>query len=1098
MIKKILNIALAGVFALVLFPKGVRAEGGGSSHLLPPTSHGTVVKKYNLSTYSGFTATDATLEIYQDGYSIVKSNSTTNQMIDGNWIDKAMDAYIASPDAVDITSITLDSDTKIITDTMYAIANNPVFMNQDTSKLEFIDYSKTTPVEWHGYTSIPDSTPDAQMPNAPQFMDRTVKKVIFGPNWSNLILGKSVNGMFANSHIEEVVGFEYLKLRPTDAQYMFAGVKDMKINLSNLDLTHVSNMVNMFNSSNLDFGDLFSRQIVDPQMSAYAFTDYKSNKVIDVTGIRFTETWAIASDTFSNIDVPGMKFDFRTSTAKSLQNALANLPFSIDTTKLPQPPHNQPYTTTVRVLYDHDGYDRNSPIKAQYSQLDFDFSNYNSDYVWNDAVSDSSIIKQPNLQIMKTSSYTKVGTGNRDFGIQSDSQLFTPNDKYTGRWVLKYNSDGSTIPVADRKYATDPTQLSNTDGYWVRETKNPELEPIVGKGRTYETEDSKWTTNSDGSMTYIMKIHDKSIPHYIVEEDSPNYNRTDETFDINGMKVSKAKMEGSNLVADVINETVNKQETRTLTLQKVVDVQDSTTFTFDIHLEGMTGIKKFSNVMFKDGNATVSLLGNEKISMELPKDTKYTITERAVQNWEQVSKTNDTGTLELNTTSVFTNKKTAVPTSTNETDLSIEKSVPDSYKGYNGDNPFPIKVTISGLTPTTEYHYEQYGANYTFTSDENGIAKITDIQISKSSPIKIKVAGADKFKYTVTELKADPTVGYSFTPSYQLYQDDNLIDNVGGKANKDLTTKTYVAETGKVNRLVFTNDIYDLYQFTVTKQLEGDGDSNQKFDFTASITGLKEDDVIKYRGYSDSDYKLLKSQGDLTELNFKLKDGDGLEFYGIPMYAKISITENANKLGYVSNYMDQNGVSTTNDVVGKEMSTPFISGDPNNTYINMGFTNKKVQTITTSKIVTGTQGNKNELFNFKAKLTAEDDSIYTGKIILTRKNGQKEELIPNAENEYTYQMQHGDIMQLSGFDTKIKTIELTEEDNNYSTKVMVVGETPVDSKTITVNVEDSDKHIQFTNNLGFAVPTGITLPIGGAFLLIVGLGIIITRNKGRE
>ena len=89
-------------------------------------------------------------------------------------------------------------------------------------------------------------------------------------------------------------------------------------------------------------------------------------------------------------------------------------------------------------------------------------------------------------------------------------------------------------------------------------------------------------------------------------------------------------------------------------------------------------------------------------------------------------------------------------------------------------------------------------------------------------------------------------------------------------------------------------------------------------------------------------------------------------------------------------------------------------------------------------------------------------------------------------------------MQLSGFTTKIKTIELTEEDNNYSTKAMVVGETPVDSKTITVNIEDADKHIQFTNNLGFAVPTGITLPIGGAFLLIVGLGIIITRNKERD
>lgn len=95
-------------------------------------------------------------------------------------------------------------------------------------------------------------------------------------------------------------------------------------------------------------------------------------------------------------------------------------------------------------------------------------------------------------------------------------------------------------------------------------------------------------------------------------------------------------------------------------------------------------------------------------------------------------------------------------------------------------------------------------------------------------------------------------------------------------------------------------------------------------------------------------------------------------------------------------------------------------------------------------------------------------------------------------------MKHGDIMQLSNFESKIKSVELTEADNEYETTVQEVGKDTVNSKTIMVDVENDDKQVNFTNNLGIDIPTGVALPLGGVALLVVGVLIIITNKKKRE
>lgn len=88
-------------------------------------------------------------------------------------------------------------------------------------------------------------------------------------------------------------------------------------------------------------------------------------------------------------------------------------------------------------------------------------------------------------------------------------------------------------------------------------------------------------------------------------------------------------------------------------------------------------------------------------------------------------------------------------------------------------------------------------------------------------------------------------------------------------------------------------------------------------------------------------------------------------------------------------------------------------------------------------------------------------------------------------------------MQFTGFSSKIKNVELTEKDNAYIT-TMTSENNVVESKTITVDITgDAIKEIKVNNSLGFDVPTGITLPVGG-LLLLVGIGVIyiIKRGKG--
>lgn len=1121
---KLIKFILMVVCVIALLPHSIHAEGG-SSPILPVASHGNVIKKMNLSDFSNGTSTDATLEIYEDGYTVVKSNSTVpqTQKINNVWVVNAIKNYYDGNPTVDMTSLVYDSDTRLLVSSLSKVEGGfwwrfKNFWAKETygpngkivslSKLKEIDLSKTTPITDAGQEENTDST---RINLLNTFSQIGIERLIFGQNWSKIKIG-DISNLFYHSVINEVVGLEYMDIKPTSTENAFSNATIKKIDLSKLDLTSLRYGSRMFDTARVDFKDLFSRQHINNLKSGrYMFSLYVTDEPLDVTGIDLANGGGSGSDyqgMFSALQAPSFKFDFgnacsNTGEGADFSYAFSRLSMQIDTSKLP------------KLIYKPVGYDSNGSGSNifymdmlsynsswwEVYQKSLDLSDYSTDYIGSTNVLDN----QSGVQVIKTSTRTKLhpqygnGLGIGSYSIFDKYVGF--KQVYTGRWLLKYYSDGSVVPESDRKYASTYADFNGIDGYWVREPVEGDNSPTLSGGRIYETEDDKWVTNADGSMTYNMKVFDRKDTHYIVEDENPNYIRTDNTTTVNGKQVSTAVVGKDETTATVVNKYINSTNTevRNLTIRKNVDVEDSTQFIFDVILKHSTlsGIKKINDILFKDGVGTITLMGNKSITLELPKGTEYTITERAVKNWTLTSQENTSGTLNLNAEAVFTNTRDTFPnTSDSVTELNIEKNVPESYKGFNGNNGFQFEITLSNLSPNSTYQYEQYGQTRDFQSDENGLATLK-LSVSKTSPVKIIGNGLSSFKYSIKENAPLAGDTYTYIPSMQVYEDTSLMDNVGGKKGIDFVSKTYTAKTGKINRAVVTNDIYDLYQFNLSKVVEN-SETEEPFDFTVSIKGLKEGDFVYYQIYGESEERKVKYQGEYSEFDVKISNGGGLDMFNIPMYAQVSVIEHANTKGFVSNYQDMNGVMTENTTVGKEMATPYIAGNVNNSYVGYVFYNRKEQTIVTSKTVTGNQGDKYKNFDFNAKFFKEDDSVYNGDVTIVDKYGKKNVLHPNADGQYEFKMGHGDVMQLSGFDTKIKSVEITEADNEYETTIQEVGKDATNGKTITVDVENDDKQVNFTNNLGINIPTGIALPLGGIVLLAVGVVIIVLNKKKRE
>lgn len=437
------------------------------------------------------------------------------------------------------------------------------------------------------------------------------------------------------------------------------------------------------------------------------------------------------------------------------------------------------------------------------------------------------------------------------------------------------------------------------------------------------------------------------------------------------------------------------------------------------------------------------------------------------------------------------------------------------HEGIGFEVPNETEIAFSGLEPNKQYTITSNdGIGTTVSklntdSDGSGIYRMSGVS---TGDITLTIKGVSQLSYSINypQLKS----AYSRHQfNMEVYHNDVLTETVVGERNKGIQSKTYTVNAGSKEKILLKNNFYKAFSSTIIG-----GISDRKVKYTAHITGLEPEDLVFFMpriqtmtlvGASIEDGAIAKTRptnGEVVydfEIGSDIGDIKTMDIYSIPAYAKLTVTQHEVSFDYTPNYQTVANGASDNTVPGIELSTPELGYIDNSTYQTVVFTNMQTQTVVVNKTVEGNQGNRHEQFNFTAKFITDGNTAYTGAVTISKNNGAVEQITPDSNNVYTFKLQHGDTVKLFGFEDFIQTATITEVDNDYQTKVAVNSGQPTDGREATVTIDGNGSniysgYIQYINSKSLIVPTGISLPVGGALFIIVGIGIILIAKKHKQ
>ena len=418
---------------------------------------------------------------------------------------------------------------------------------------------------------------------------------------------------------------------------------------------------------------------------------------------------------------------------------------------------------------------------------------------------------------------------------------------------------------------------------------------------------------------------------------------------------------------------------------------------------------------------------------------------------------------------------------------------------FNGN--LLTNLIVSDLEPNKEYQVDIGSTSGPYTTDNNGTLTVHLYGVNPGKPQHVTIKGVSKLKYSIDYAQfIHPNTRHQ--SDIDVYHDGTLVGTTVGKRNQGVKTGTYTANAGSKEKIVLRDNVYKAFETAIMGGVDGVGDPNQSFQYTVHITGLDPEDTVFFHYMDASGDDNPEVHATNNEIVYDVELGaalhGGVFVYSIPWYAKVTVTQHANNLGYLPNWQTDYEMSN-NTIPGIALSTPEFGheGDTSGDLTVM-FANTKVQTVMVSKTVEGNQGNRYKQFDFNARLTDNNDAEYTGPVSIAKHDGTVEQLSPDENHVYKFTLKHGDTVKLFGFDKVIKNVTITEEDNDYQTKVSHDSEQPVDGKSVTVDIENANANIQYINSKSLIVPTGISLPVGGALFIIVGIGIIFIAKKHKQ
>lgn len=414
------------------------------------------------------------------------------------------------------------------------------------------------------------------------------------------------------------------------------------------------------------------------------------------------------------------------------------------------------------------------------------------------------------------------------------------------------------------------------------------------------------------------------------------------------------------------------------------------------------------------------------------------------------------------------------------------------------------RIVLSGLEPNKTYNMETNDGIGTtvghFTTDSDGGASILVGTIDSDRTITVK--GVSKLSYFVDCPRIVSAYSrYRF--DMEVYHNNALTETVVGERNRGIQSKTYTVNAGSKEKISLKNHVYKAFSSTIS----GGIPNGKKLKYTAHITGLDPEDLVFFmpRFYvGDGPVTTVQSVNGEIVYDFEIGSNDDIrtmEIYSIPAYAKLVVTQHEVGPDWTPTYQTAVNGASDNTVPGIALSTPELGYVDTNTIQVVVFTQMQTQTVVVNKTVEGNQGNRHEQFNFTAKFTTEGNTDYTGAVTISKNNGTVEQITPDANNVYTFKLQHGDTAKLFGFEDIITTATVTEANNDYQTKVAINNGQSTNGREATVNIIENgiySGYIRYINSKSLIVPTGISLPVGGALFIIVGIGIVFISKKHKQ
>lgn len=425
----------------------------------------------------------------------------------------------------------------------------------------------------------------------------------------------------------------------------------------------------------------------------------------------------------------------------------------------------------------------------------------------------------------------------------------------------------------------------------------------------------------------------------------------------------------------------------------------------------------------------------------------------------------------------------------------------DTITSSSFDSEILTNLILSGLEPNKEYQVDIGSTSGPYTTDSNGTLTVHLYGVNPGKPQHVTIKGVSQLSYSINHAQFIHP-GTRHQSDIDVYHNGTLVETTAAKRNQGVKTGTYTTNAGSKEKIVIRDNMYRAFTTAIMGGVDGVGDPNQSFQYTVHITGLDPEDTVffHYMDAQGDDNPEVHATNNEIVYNVELGGSShaGVYVYSVPWYAKVTVTQHANNLGYLPNWQTDSEMGS-NTIPGIALSTPEFGHDGDTSGdLTVVFVNTKVQTVTVSKTVEGNQGNRHKQFDFNARLTDNNDIEYTGPVSIAKHDGTVEQLTPDENHVYKFKLQHGDTVKLFGFDKVIKNVTITEEDNDYQTKVSHDSEQPVDGKSVTVNIENANADIRYTNSKSLIVPTGISLPVGGALFIIVGIGIVFISKKHKQ